>query len=76
MLSVAVMIFHVANAWQEGTKKDIIKLYACCFEEVLHILTLICHILSRLPWCVHAVLCLPAGVVVLPVSLKGSPNFQ
>ena len=28
----AVMIFHVANAWQEG--KDIVKLYACCFEEV------------------------------------------
>lgn len=28
----AVMIFHVANAWQEG--KDLVKLYACCLEEV------------------------------------------
>ena len=28
------MIFHVANSWQEGKDKDIIKLYACCFEEV------------------------------------------
>ncbi|KAK9839226.1 hypothetical protein WJX81_002592 [Elliptochloris bilobata] len=26
----AMMIFHVANAWQEG---DVVKLFACCFEE-------------------------------------------
>ncbi|KAK9918068.1 hypothetical protein WJX75_000916 [Coccomyxa subellipsoidea] len=27
----AVMIFHVANAWQES--KDVVKLFACCFED-------------------------------------------
>ena len=27
----AVMMFHVANAWQEG---NIIKLYSCCFDQV------------------------------------------
>ena len=26
-----MMIFHVANAWQEG---DLVKVFACCFEEV------------------------------------------
>lgn len=26
------MIFHVANAWQET--KDVVKLFACCFEDV------------------------------------------
>ena len=29
----AVMMFHVANAWQEG---DVIKLYTCCFDQVTH----------------------------------------
>ncbi len=33
-LCCAVMIFHVANAWQES--KDVIKLFACCFEDVSH----------------------------------------
>jgi carotenoid cleavage dioxygenase-like enzyme len=32
------MIFHVANAWQES--KDIVKLYACCFEDVSQLLWL------------------------------------
>ena len=27
----AVMMFHVANAWQEGNQ---VKLYSCCFDEV------------------------------------------
>lgn len=27
----AVMMFHVANAWQEG---NTIKLYSCCFDKV------------------------------------------
>lgn len=27
----AVMMFHVANAWQEG---NTIKLYSCCFDQV------------------------------------------
>ena len=27
----AVMMFHVANAWQEG---NIVKLVSCCFDEV------------------------------------------
>lgn len=27
----AVMMFHVANAWQEG---NLIKLYSCCFDQV------------------------------------------
>ena len=27
----AHMVFHVANAWQEGS---VVKLYVCCFEEV------------------------------------------
>lgn len=26
-----MMIFHVANAWQEG---HLVKVFACCFEEV------------------------------------------
>ena len=46
-LCVAVMIFHVANAWQEGKDKDIIKLFACCFEEVLHISTIPCDAMSQ-----------------------------
>ena len=29
----AVMIFHVVNAWQETP--DLIKMFACCFKEVL-----------------------------------------
>jgi len=28
------MIFHVANSWQECKNKEIVKLYACCFEDV------------------------------------------
>ena len=31
----AVMMFHVANAWQEGNQ---IKLVSCCFEQVSHLL--------------------------------------
>ena len=27
----AVMMFHVANAWQEGST---VKLYSCCFDQV------------------------------------------
>lgn len=27
----AVMMFHVANAWQEG---NTVKLYSCCFDQV------------------------------------------
>lgn len=27
----ALMMFHVANAWQEG---DVIKLHTCCFDQV------------------------------------------
>ena len=32
MMWAAVVIFHVANAWQESP--DTIKLFACCFKEV------------------------------------------
>ena len=52
-VDVAVMIFHVANSWQEGKDKDIIKLYACCFEEVPRNITdpqaIPCTLLSRMP---------------------------
>ncbi len=27
----AVMMFHVANAWQEGNE---VKLFSCCFDQV------------------------------------------
>lgn len=27
----AVMMFHVANAWQQGST---VKLYSCCFDQV------------------------------------------
>jgi carotenoid cleavage dioxygenase-like enzyme len=30
----AMVIFHTANAWQEGD--DIVKLAACTFDEVSH----------------------------------------
>ena len=35
----AVMIFHVANAWQEG--EHVVKLFACCFTDVRHVLTIL-----------------------------------
>lgn len=35
------MIFHVANAWQES--KDVVKLFACCFEDVRDTPTLSNH---------------------------------
>ncbi len=36
----AMMIFHTANAWQEGP--DIVKLAACTFDEVGLTALLIC----------------------------------
>lgn len=38
----AVMMFHVANAWQEGNE---VKLFSCCFDQV----RLLCPLLT----CVH-----------------------
>ena len=35
----AVMMFHVANAWQEGNQ---VKLFSCCFDQV----RLVCPLLT------------------------------
>ena len=66
------MIFHVANSWQEGKDREIIKLFACCFEEVDPNPTLSWFIRMGLPSRALAVLCLRS--VLLSITAQSSWN--